>query len=236
MSERNEHSYYEISLTGAQMVIGFAVLLGCLLVAFFAGVWLGRGGRAAEQAVVARQDQMQQQDETSKPGRDPASLDQFNFFSDEGQGDAQPPQPSKVAENDNADTTLLEDMKGGAASAEPSDAKSASKAGAKRRRATPQPQPAEAEKQQAAEPAAAPAKSEGFVIQVFSSNDYAQAQQLLERLRGGDLPAFLSPVVVEGRTMNRVRVGPFPTRDQAESTAAKIRKSYRLDTWITQGG
>jgi len=235
VSERNEHSYYEISLTGAQMVIGFAVLLGCLLVAFFAGVWLGRGGRAAEQAVVARQEQMQQQEATSKPGQDPASLDQFNFFSDQGQAESQPQQPAKAASGGNAETTLLEDVNGEPAESQTASPAKPSKTSAKPpRTAGRQLQPEAKQEQTAARPA--PSKGEEYVIQVFSSNDYAQAQQVLERLRGGDLPAFLSPMVVEGRTMNRVRVGPFPSRDAAESTAAKIRKLYRLDTWITQGG
>lgn len=213
MSEENEHSYYEISLTGAQMVIGFVVLLGCLLVAFFAGVWLGRGGRAAEQAVVARQ-QETQQDENAAQGKDPASLDQFNFFSNEDQPQKAPSsQPEAKAETGGGSTTLREDVNG---ASQPAEAK-----------------PEAAVKSNALSP---PAQASGFVIQVFSTNDRPQAEKVLERLRGGGLPAFLSPVEVEGRTMHRVRVGPFADRDKAEAAAAKIRKSYRLDTWITQGG
>lgn len=229
MSERNEHSYYEISLTGAQMVIGFVVLLGCLLVAFFAGVWLGRGGQAAEQAVVARQ-QDTQQDENATQGKDPASLDQFNFFSKEDQQQpSPPPQPEVKAAAGESGTTLLEDVAGAAPKAEATPPKAAG------------PQASQTAKEPVKETAAGgtgngAAEMSGFVIQVFSTNDRPQAERVLERLRGGGLPAFLSPVEVEGRTMHRVRVGPFASREKAESTAAKIRKSFRLDTWITQGG
>jgi len=233
VSERNEHSYYEISLSGTQMVIGFAVLLGCLLVAFFAGVWLGRGGRAAEQAVVARQEQTAPE-ETTRQGKDPASLDQFNFFSKDEQGEATPPaepEPKPVQEttaSGSSDTTLLQDVNKN----QPQAANGTSAAA----------QPPSSEPKQPAAAATGTAQSGAeattgdFVIQVFSSNDHAQAQRVLEQLRKSELPVFLSPVVVEGRTMNRVRVGPFTSRDAAEAAAAKIRKSYRLDTWITQGG
>lgn len=230
MSERNEHSYYEISLSGTQMVIGFAVLLGCLLVAFFAGVWLGRGGRAAEQAVVARQEQTAPE-ETTRQGKDPASLDQFNFFSKDEQAEAAPPaEPEPEAEppaTERTDTTLLQDVN-------KSQQQAANGATADQASAPEAQQPAKAPASTAESDAQA--ATGDFVIQVFSSNDHAQAQRVLEQLRKGQLPAFLSPVVVEGRTMNRVRVGPFASRDAAEAAAAKIRKSYRLDTWITQGG
>ncbi len=70
------------------------------------------------------------------------------------------------------------------------------------------------------------------VIQVFSSNDRAQAERVVERLRGGGLPALLAPVEVSGRTMYRVRIGPYRDPDQAESVADRVRKEFRLDTWI----
>ena len=42
-----EPSYYEIALTQRQVVIAFVILLACLVVAFFSGVWVGSGGRGA---------------------------------------------------------------------------------------------------------------------------------------------------------------------------------------------
>jgi cell division septation protein DedD len=230
VSERDEHSYYEISLTGVQMVIGFAVLLGCLLVAFFAGVWLGRGGRAAEQAVVARQ-QEAGQDENATQGKDPASLDQFNFFSNDDQAEpsATPPPKTETAGSGER-TTLLEDVGGASRNGKSAPAESA----------PPTPRQAAGEEATGTTPSrgseGAAAETSGFVIQVFSTNDRSQAQRVLDRLRDDGMQAFLSPVIVEGRTMHRVRVGPFESRETAESTAAKIRKTYRLDTWITQGG
>ncbi len=73
-----------------------------------------------------------------------------------------------------------------------------------------------------------------YVIQVFSSADKAQADRIRAKLAGGGQKAFLSPIERGGRTMYRVRVGPFKSHDDAQKAADKVRKAYRLDTWVTE--
>jgi len=34
--------------------------------------------------------------------------------------------------------------------------------------------------------------------------------------------------------MYRVRIGPYVDPKEAESVAERVRKSYRLDTWVTR--
>jgi DedD protein len=72
------------------------------------------------------------------------------------------------------------------------------------------------------------------VIQVFASADQAEASRVRDRLSKGGQSAFLSPITVDGRTMYRVRIGPFPTRPKAQQVAEKVRKNFKLDTWLTQ--
>ena len=72
------------------------------------------------------------------------------------------------------------------------------------------------------------------VIQVFSSPEKDQAERIQQRLAGGGQRAFLSPVTVGGRTMYRVRIGPFTSRDDAQKVAEQVRKGYKLDTWVTE--
>jgi cell division septation protein DedD len=72
------------------------------------------------------------------------------------------------------------------------------------------------------------------VIQVFASSDQAEASRVRDRLGKGGQSAFLSPITVDGRTMYRVRIGPFPTRPKAQQVAEKVRKNFKLDTWLTQ--
>ena len=72
------------------------------------------------------------------------------------------------------------------------------------------------------------------VIQVFASADQAEAGRVRDRLSKGGQAAFLSPLTVDGRTMYRVRIGPFANRPKAQVVAEKVRKNFKLDTWLTQ--
>jgi cell division protein FtsN len=72
------------------------------------------------------------------------------------------------------------------------------------------------------------------VIQVFSSPDQAQAERIRGKLAGGGQKAYLSPIDRGGRTMYRVRIGPFKSRGDAQTVADKVRKGYKLDTWVTE--
>jgi len=72
------------------------------------------------------------------------------------------------------------------------------------------------------------------VIQVFSSADRSQAETIRAKLAGGGYQAFLSPIERGGRTMYRVRVGPFASKSEAQKAADKMRSAYRLDTWVTE--
>ncbi len=83
--------------------------------------------------------------------------------------------------------------------------------------------------------ASAPAIPKGsYVIQVFSSADQAQAERIRGKLTGGGQKAYLSPINRGGRTMYRVRIGPFKSHDDAQKVADQVRKGYKLDTWVTE--
>jgi cell division septation protein DedD len=64
---------------------------------------------------------------------------------------------------------------------------------------------------------------------VFSSKDELQARRLETRMRAAGLKAFVSPA----GPMFRVRIGPFTARSDADAAAAKARREFRVDTWIT---
>lgn len=88
---------------------------------------------------------------------------------------------------------------------------------------------------QATKTAASPAIPKGsYVIQVFSSADQTQAERIRTRLTGGGQKAYLSPISRGGRTMYRVRIGPFKSHDDAQKVADQVRKGYKLDTWVTE--
>jgi cell division septation protein DedD len=95
-------------------------------------------------------------------------------------------------------------------------------------------EPAAAAQAPAAAPAAAQAAS-GFHIQVLATSDRQKAEALIDRLVDADFKAFLVPSSEGGRTVYRVRVGPFPDRALATRQAAELENRWGLDSWISPG-
>jgi cell division septation protein DedD len=86
-------------------------------------------------------------------------------------------------------------------------------------------------------PPAVASRPAGFAIQVGAFAERKAAEELVSSLRGDRLKAY----VVEGAPTEsarfRVRVGPYPTREQAGDEAARIKAKRRLPIWvIAEGG
>jgi cell division protein FtsN len=256
VSDSHEPSYYEIALTNRQVIVAFVILLVCLIAAFFSGVWVGResGYRAAEQ--MARNTPPVEEEE--KEGR---NLEELEFFESEQKPAAPEPAPTPETPPDES-STLAEDVGSEeAASPEtpetPQDTEADEPDGeedeplsrrARRRQREaeerearakagrePAPAPAPSPATTTAPAPAEPARTSGqVVIQVFSSPEKDQAERIRTQLVRGGQRAFLSPVEVAGRTMYRVRIGPFDSRGDAQKVAEQVRRGYKLDTWVTE--
>lgn len=241
MSESNEPSYYEIALTNRQVLVAFVLILGCVLAAFLSGVWVGHKRASPEPAT---EDAI-----AAAPGEtgELAEMKELDFFSESARVEEELDKPdlSPLLTQPNAKTTLAQDL--GSATESPP-----------RREAPGQTQPATEEVQpprrQRQRPESSPERTppatpaptpeppardtspqptEGFVVQVFSTQDEARARQLLGQLTSGGYDAFLSAVEIRGRTMYRVRIGPFEDKSQAEATRDRVNAQFRLDTWVT---
>jgi DedD protein len=220
VSEQQEPSYYEIALTNRQVLVAFVILLVCVLAAFFAGVWVGRGSPAAAS------DSPQQAAAVAAPTPSAGEPKELAFFNENGEGtspddnagggsEAARPDLKDLATKPRQDTTLAQDL--GIPNAPNPGASAAPTAAA----ATPA---------AAAAGTAAPAAPAGALfIQVLSSRDELQAKRLETRLRAAGYKAFLSPAGPK----YRVRIGPFTAREEADRVAAKARRDFRVDTWIT---
>jgi cell division septation protein DedD len=231
VSDPYEPSYYEIALTGRQVLGAFVILLVCMVAAFFSGVWVGRGGGYAEPPRVA--EDAGAPDETGEA----PPLKELSFFEEEPMD--RPRELGEVAREPRADTTLREDVEGSGRPATPPPPAAAS---------APAPETArDRESPDAAEPARPGRRARDrdptpsgslatgdVVIQVFSSSEEAKAREVLGRLEKNGFRAFLSPVADAGRTLYRVRVGPFEHRSEAEEVAERLRRALNLETWITQ--
>lgn len=259
MAESHEPSYYEIALTNRQVVVAFVILLVCLMSAFFSGVWIGREGNAAR----AAEDQViRNTPPEPKEGQNLEELAFFddrnpNPTAGDQTEAPKPPQPQ-------TDTTLVQDLSGEPAdegfeatgeeaTEEPAaaprdDDRNLSKAERRARRQKAREEAEAAAVAAKAKPSQAPPKPAStktaekapavpkgsVVIQVFSSSDKAQADRIRTQLASGGYSAYLSPVEKAGHTMYRVRLGPFTSRDDAQKVAEKVRKGYKLDTWVTE--
>ena len=217
MSQSQEPSYYEIALTNRQVLIVFVVLLICVVAAFFSGVWVGQRDAPSPVVDLAQEDNA----DSAAKAEEGSAVGELHFFADEDGETEEAPSLAAMADEPQLETTLLEDLSGREAEPEPVAEKPAPQTPAPTQSA---PDPAEQ---------AAPA-SGGYVIQVFSSADEVQARKLLKQLTDGGYPAFLSPVEVGGQTMMRVRIGPYSQLANAETVAERIRREFKLDTWVTR--
>jgi cell division septation protein DedD len=229
VSQSNEPSYYEIALTNRQVLMVFVVLLVCVVIAFISGVWVGRGADTDLPSIgVADFVPSDSGEEGEAP-----EVGELNFFAEKPDPETTGREPAQAAESPSSGTTLLQDVSGDKDSSESAvEAPPSTQAETREARAEQAPAPVETAPTQSAE-AAAPGQGE-HVIQVFSSTDQQQARQLIQTLTSGGYPAFLSPVDVRGQTMYRVRIGPYVDPKEAETVAERVRKSYRLDTWVTR--
>lgn len=238
MSDSQEPSYYEVALTNRQVLFSFVVLLSCVLLAFVFGVWVGRsddpgigGGSFGDDPIAQLGD-----------GPDLPSSSTVGDSPDDGPEDggeplrkpdlsrlaADPPSGTTLAQDvGSADRTVADDPAAETASEEPPPPPVRTAPPPPRSTPPPPPPPP-----RATTPASDSATA-GLVIQVFSSRDASQADKVMTQLRNGGYRAFLSPTQVEGRTMFRVRIGPYDDRAPAERAAAEIKSQFKLDTWIT---
>ena len=287
-SESREPSYYEIALTNRQVLVAFVLLMVCMVVAFFSGVWIGRGSGPRAQATTAA---------SSSASTEPP-VAEFKFFS-EGtqQGRKSLPAPAPMAGAAGApvlpaaataptggpgapaasttpserrrDRTLAEDLgarAGASTAAAPGeegaaeDAPAASSLRPAPAGSAPAPEPVDkpaaakassgkavpgkgkgAPEKPANAPAPAAAVQEpvtttttsGLFIQVFSSPDSTQAQRIYDKLKRAGYRVLIAPLPKGGQTLHRVRVGPFEGRADAQAKAERIRKDFRLETWVT---
>lgn len=84
----------------------------------------------------------------------------------------------------------------------------------------------------AAQPAAASTESKpqtpvagGFVIQVAAFADAKAASDLASKLKSGGYPGYTEAFATSQGAMQRVRVGPYASRDSADAALAKLKAS-----------
>lgn len=75
----------------------------------------------------------------------------------------------------------------------------------------------------AAKPAAASAGKTGFAVQLGVFADADNARQTIAKMKEAKLPVYTESIPIKSGAATRVRVGPFPTREEADSALAQIK-------------
>lgn len=252
-SESHEASYYEVALTNRQVLIAFVVLLTSVVAAFLSGVWIGRGGSSVAHNSPGNAEPAASTIE--------APLEQLTFFNGKDAG-ARVGTPAAAAapaasvkpegapavvkpEEATAEVTATEAMRQNldatmaANRTAPTSAPAASSpppAGTRvqNKPAAPSSSPAKPVPTPAKEsPTAKPAVAGRTFVQVYSSSNGARAKEILAELKKAGFPVAVAETPKNGGTSYRVRVGPYTDRAKADSAASRLRRQFRLETWVT---
>jgi DedD protein len=64
-----------------------------------------------------------------------------------------------------------------------------------------------------------------FVVQVAAYSEASAARDMRQRVEKLGLKSYTQPIEIDGVKRIRVRVGPFPARDDAEKAAATLKEA-----------
>lgn len=65
--------------------------------------------------------------------------------------------------------------------------------------------------------------SQGFVVQIGAFKDAENAKQIMAQAKVAKLPVYTDSIAISGGTVTRVRVGPFATKQKADSALAQLK-------------
>jgi len=222
-TQTQDEGFHEIQLNGKQLVFLFMAATVVSVVIFLCGVLVGRGVRAergavAENTAITSVAETTPQPPPSAPVPTPAGSDPRV---------AAPPPPV----DDLSYFNRLEKEKPPQEQLKPPVAETA------------QPQPrGEGLSQPAKEPvrpaavdaSAAEPAGQGYAVQIAALNVRNEAEAIAKRLSSKGYSAYVLGPAAGSPAIFRVRVGKFPSRREAESVAAKLKKEEQLNPWVTR--
>jgi len=74
----------------------------------------------------------------------------------------------------------------------------------------------------------APPAGKGWTIQAGSFGQKSNAEKLMANLKLSGMPAYLSEIKVQDKTLYRVRIGPVATKEKAEQQLQTVEKKFKL--------
>lgn len=73
---------------------------------------------------------------------------------------------------------------------------------------------------------------DGYSIQLIATKDQAKAERIMKQMIGEGYPAYVAPVMVNGASVYRVRIGSYPDKAEAESVQARMKRRYTKNQMV----
>lgn len=236
VAHTQDEGFHEIQLNGKQLVFLFMAATVVSVVIFLCGVLVGRGVRV-EHATVAENSAVTSAAETT-PTQPPPAPPPAPATGTDPRAAAPPPPVDDLSYFNRLEKekTPKEALKPAAAPA-PAPAQAAPPpappAKAERTERRPPPlkdtPPAPAVNAASAEPAGG-----GYAVQIAALNVRDEAEAIAKRLSSKGYAAYVLSPASGSPSIYRVRIGKFPSRREAESIAAKLKKEEQLNPWVTR--
>jgi DedD protein len=241
VAHTQDEGFHEIQLNGKQLVFLFMAATVVSVVIFLCGVLVGRGVRV-ERGAVAENTSVNSVAETTPPTPPPAAAAPAPAAGTDPRTAAPPPPVDDLSYFNRLEKekTPQEALKPAAAPPAPPTLKPEP-------RVERQPPPAKAPKEtneskEAKEPArsaavdaaAAEPAGAGYAVQIAALNVRDEAEAIAKRLSSKGYAAYVLSPGSGSPSIYRVRIGKFPSRREAESVAAKLKKEEQLNPWVTR--
>jgi len=224
VAHTQDEGFHEIQLNGKQLVFLFMAATVVSVVIFLCGVLVGRGVRV-ERGTVADNAPVNAVAETTPQTPAPAAAPPTPAGSDPRT--APPPAVDDLSYFNRLEKEKppQEQLKAAADKTEPPVV-----------RAVPAPPPAPAKEPVRAASVEAPPEPSGAgcAVQIAALNVRDEADAIAKRLSSKGYAAYVLAPATGTPTIYRVRVGKFPSRREAESVAAKLKKEEQLNPWVTR--
>jgi cell division septation protein DedD len=224
----SDEGFHEIQLNGKQLVFLFMAATVVSVVIFLCGVMVGRGVRAErgpEAVVDAASSAPAAAAEAPPPG--PVTPAPAKSSGSEAPPAAvEPPPPADDGPVDRPGTPAAAPPAAAAAPASKSAAPATDKPAAKAE--TP---PAEKKTEP---PSLGPVDQSGWAVQVSAVRDRGEADTMARQLVAKGYQAYVLAPGAKGSPMFKVQIGRFKTRQEAEKTAARVKKEGKYKPWITR--
>jgi DedD protein len=224
VAHTQDEGFHEIQLNGKQLVFLFMAATVVSVVIFLCGVLVGRGVRV-ERATVAENSAVTSAVETT-PAQPPPAPAPAPAGSDPRT--AAPPPPVD-------DLSYFDRLEKGKAPQEELKPAPPPKPEPRAERVTPPPAPPKEPPRAAAiDAASAEPAGSGYAVQIAALNVRDEAEAIAKRLSSKGYTAYVLAPASGSPSIYRVRIGKFPSRREAESIAAKLKKEEQLNPWVTR--